>query len=75
MKQHYACKNSFKRAKKSDLFLIPNNISIKEELSKAMYAIANFADDKEIEKEYDNINEDEDYVAININKDIKRKSN
>ena len=75
MKQHYACKNSFKGAKKNDLFLIPNNISIKEELSKAMYAIANFADDKEIEKEYDNINEDEDYVAININKDIKRKSN
>lgn len=75
MKQHYASKNSFKRAKKNDLFLIPNNISIKEELSKAMYAIANFADDKEIEKEYDNINEDEDYVAININKDIKRKSN
>lgn len=75
MKQHYASKNSFKRAKKNDLFLIPNNISIKEELSKTMYAIANFADDKEIEKEYDNINEDEDYVAININKDIKRKSN
>lgn len=75
MKQHYASKNSFKRAKKNDLFLIPNNISIKEELSKAMYAIANFADDKEIEKEYDNINEDEDYVAININKDIKRKLN
>lgn len=75
MKQHYASKNSFKRAKKNDLFLIPNNISIKEELSKTMQAIANFADDKEIEKEYDNINEDEDYVAININKDIKRKLN
>ena len=36
-----------------------------------MYLIANFDDDKEIQKEYDNINEDEDYVTININKSIK----
>ena len=40
-----------------------------------MYVIASFDDDKEIEKEYDNINEDEDYFAINVNKEIKKKLN
>ena len=39
----------------------------KKKKSKTMCVIADFYDDKEIEKEYDIIDEDEDYGAIYIN--------
>lgn len=37
-----------------------------------MYVIANYCNDEEIEKEYDIIDEDGDYVAINTTKRIKK---
>ena len=50
---------------------------MEEELSKIKYMIANFDNDKEIEKEYNILDKDEDYVAINtnMNKGIKKQLN
>ena len=56
---------------KIECFAITSNkTSIKKiyiYISKTMCVIADFYDDKEIEKEYDIIDEDEDYGAIYIN--------
>ena len=40
-----------------------------------MYANAIFHDDTKIEKEYDIFDEDKDYIAINMNKGIKKQLN
>ena len=40
-----------------------------------MYANAIFHDDTKIEKEYDIFDEGKDYIAINMNKGIKKQLN
>ena len=59
------------------MLLIFNDISIEEELSKTEHMIANFHNDKEITKEYEILDEDEHYVAtnMNMNKNIKNQLN
>lgn len=59
------------------MLLIPDNVSIKEELYKIIHLIVNFYDDKEMEKEYKILNQDKDYVAKNMsmNEGIKKQSN
>lgn len=46
-------------------------MSNKEKLYETECTIANFHDNKEIQKRYDTLDEDEDWVAINMN-NIKR---
>ena len=76
IKQSYASKHYLEREKEAVLLLIPDDISIEEELYK-MYVILNFDDDKKIGKEYEILDEDEDYVAINmnVNKEIEEQLN
>ena len=47
----------------------------KEKLSKTILATANFNDDKEIKKEYDILNGNKDYIAINVNKCMENQLN
>ena len=59
--------------KKVMLLLISGNMSIEKELPETLHVIANFCNDKEIEKEFV-IDEDDDFV-INMNRGIKKKFN